>query len=163
MQCLAAHHSTLENLGLSHNDDYPYGNGDNDGLSDAPTPYSFTQFEAPKRLKVAPVFVCGDRGLYNQAKYTEATRRNMLWKALPRDIEELWLTRAEHREFLERDRPPYFIPDCLLPALESLLDQKAGGFPKLNPIIIQFSLLTWEIPWLDALALFCHRAVAMGI
>jgi hypothetical protein len=163
MQCLVAHHSTLENLGLSHNDDYPYGNGDNDSPSDAPTPYSFTQFEALKRLKVSPVFVWDNRGLYNQAKYTEATRRNMLWKGPPKGIEELWLTRGEHREFLERDMPPYFIPDCLLPALESLLDHKAEGFPKLNRIIIQFSLLTWEIPWLDALALLCHRAAAMGI
>jgi hypothetical protein len=163
MPCLAAHHNTLENLGLSHEYDASHGNDDGDARLYLPRPYSFTQFEALKRLKVAPVFVWDNEGLCNRAKYTEAATRIMLSKALPKGIEELWLTKANHKQFQEGDWSPYFIPDCLLPALEILLDHKAEDFPKLNRIVIQFTLIFWEIPWLDALALLCHRAVAMGI
>jgi hypothetical protein len=163
MQSLAAHHHTLENLGLSHEDLYPYEGVDGDYDFDRPFPCDFSHFEALRRLKVAPVFVWGHKGLHNRAKYTERATRNMLWKTLPKSIEELWLTRAHHEEFQDSDRPPYLIPDCLLPALDSLLEYKAEAFPKLNRVIIQFDLAAWKDDWLDALALFCQRAVAMGI
>ncbi|UPX09603.1 uncharacterized protein EKO05_0000290 [Ascochyta rabiei] len=86
MASLQLHHDTLESLGLSHEYYYPYEMGDE---SDKPSPCSFTPFVAIKRLKVAPVYVWGHLGFTDKARLKSLEAEEMLWKALPRNLEQL--------------------------------------------------------------------------
>jgi hypothetical protein len=162
MKSLSAHHSTLENLALSHEDFYPY-QFDND--YEKPWPCSFVPFKALKRLKVAPVYIWGHAGFNHQIELKKPTTKDMLWEALPKNIEELWITRAQMQE------PPSavdktsvrFEPDCLLPAIELVVQHKTIDFPKLTHLRIELPLKEWQDEWLVSLSLLCETASANGI
>lgn len=81
----------------------------------------------------------------------------MLWKALPESLEEVWLSRAH------QVHPPHiyaeeeWVPECLLPALDALLDHKAEACPKVNHLILAFPVSLWTNEWLDSLEVVCQR------
>ncbi|KAF1840636.1 uncharacterized protein K460DRAFT_410052 [Cucurbitaria berberidis CBS 394.84] len=122
MQSLEAHHNTLESLGLSHADFYPY-QFDND--HEKLFPVSFTQFKTLKHLKVAPVFIWGHTGFSQQ---------------------ELWITRAHQQSIADEGADVEFVPNCLIPALEHVIQRKVQVFPNLKSLRIEFPLLAWKIP-----------------
>jgi hypothetical protein len=158
MKTLEPHHDTLESLGLSHESDfYPYEMEDPD---DKPYPVSFTSFKALKHLKVAPVFIWGHDFLQNIWKMMSPEKTEMLWKALPEAIEQLWVTEAEN---YSDDAAIKLIPDCLLPALELVVEKKPHTFPKLSELRIQLPLMSWDNDWFDTLATLCTTADAKGI
>ncbi|OAK96542.1 hypothetical protein IQ06DRAFT_255913 [Phaeosphaeriaceae sp. SRC1lsM3a] len=157
MESLAIHHDTLENLGLSHEDFYPYQFV---GNADITTPCTFIEFTALKRLKVAPVYVWGHEGFTNSASLGRAVSKEVLWQALPRNLEELWITRAEHQA---EDSEIRFEPACLLPALDCVVRHKTEAYPKLSHLRVEFPPKNWQTEWLDELASICERARTYGI
>jgi hypothetical protein len=160
MENLSAHRDSLEELCLSHEEYYPYENASDD---DKPYAVSFVPFTVLKRLKVAPVFIWGDTILQDEKVWTSHATHEMLWKALPRDLEEFWIERTEQQAY-SNDDAASFIPDCILPALHLLVQQKAGeALPQLKTLRIEFPLLRWEYVLLDALASLCAAAKAQGI
>lgn len=160
MKSLEAHHNTLESLGLSHEDFYPFQYEDS---GDKPYSVSFKPFKVLKRLKVAPVYIWGHERFTNKDMLTRQDTKEMLYKALPDSIEELWITRAESQISNRDGTIVHFIPDCLLPALELVIQEKLQSFPKLSHLRIEFPLMQWESAWLDALGSICRRADANGI
>jgi hypothetical protein len=54
--------------------------------------------------------------------------RNAL-EALPVTLEDLWLARAKQRVPSSGDATAEFVPDCLLPALELVLQRRNEAFP----------------------------------
>jgi hypothetical protein len=162
MQSLSQYHGTLENLALSHEDFYPYQFGN---VNEKPYPCSFAQFKALKRLKVAPVYIWGHDTLTEEERLKKQATKEMLWKALPAGLEELWITRAQDQESGRRNehtKAP-FVLECLLPALEYLIRNKAEAFPKLARLRIEFPTRVWEQDWVDVLAAICARAIAADI
>tara|TARA_R110002003_G_scaffold48_21_gene4142 strand:- start:1371 stop:2858 length:1488 start_codon:yes stop_codon:yes gene_type:complete len=159
MTSLVSHHSTLETLGLSHEYYYPY---EPDDMINKPYPCSFTAFTALKRLKVAPVYVWGHRGFTEKASLVNAETKEMLWNALPKSLEELWISRALHQEFRD-DASVRFVPDCLLPALDLVVQNKSQAFPKLEHLRIELPPMVWQDEWFDTLASLCRIAAANGI
>jgi hypothetical protein len=87
----------------------------------------------------------------------------MLWKALPESLEELWLARAHQvhppHDYTEAE----WVPDCLLPALDYLLDHKTEAYPRLNHLIMEIPVSLWRNEWLDSLEAVCKRARASDI
>jgi hypothetical protein len=160
---MQAHHQTLENLCLSHEDFYPH-QFDND--DDKPYPCDFKPFTALKRLKVAPVYIWGHEGFTNQTSLTDRTRTEMLWKALPENLEQLWICRAESQEPSQNANDGAalrFEADCLLPALYSVLQHKED-FPKFDDLRIEFPPGNWPKDEIfDGLESFCRRAESSGI
>ncbi|KAF2825816.1 hypothetical protein CC86DRAFT_351829 [Ophiobolus disseminans] len=163
MNSLQSHHQTLEALCLSHEDYYPY---DADNEFDKPYPCSFVPFVALKRLKVAPVYIWGHEGFTDKTKLQDPVTKEQLWKALPANLEELWITRAYHQEYQEfqsNDVGITFVPDCLLPSLELVLQNKLQSFGNLKHLRIELPLFKWEDEWFDALESLCRTAAANGI
>jgi hypothetical protein len=174
MKGLAPHHNTLENLGLSHEDFYPY-QFDND--SEQPYPCSFVQFKALKRLKVAPVYIWGHEGFNKQHELAKPSTKEILWQALPESLEELWITRALMQELPSNLHPDAqicqpndpgsdalrFEPACLLPALELVVQHKSDSLPKLSHLRIELPPLEWGDEWFDALSSLCATAIARGV
>lgn len=168
MQGLKAHQNTLEQLSLSVTESYPYKNSDAD-RTNKPSACSFTDFTALKRLKVAPAFIWGHEGYFDElaeveTDSTETWRLNQLWRALPASLEELWLTRAHPAcELPNGELPAYFVASVFLPSLDALLDRKDKVCPNLNRLVIQFPLRLWKKEWLRSLAVFCKKALKKGI
>jgi hypothetical protein len=162
MESLSAHHSTLENLALSHEDFYPY-QFDND--SEKPWPCSFVPFKALKRLKVAPVYIWGHEGFNHQTELKKSATKEMLWRALPENLEQLWITRAQMQEppSAVDDTTVLFEPDCLLPAIELVVQHKTKAFPKLTHLRVELPRKEWQDEWLVTLSLLCEAASANGI
>jgi hypothetical protein len=162
MKSLEKHHKLLESLGLSHEELYPYQFG-NDG--EKPYPVSFGPFRALKRLKVAPVYVWGHEGFNDEENLKKPETKKMLYEALPSSLEELWITRAESQTKNEDDAAVQFVPDCLLPALEIVVQEKSQSqsFPKLSQLRIELPLMDWRDQWFDALSSFCRKAVTNEI
>jgi hypothetical protein len=163
LKSLTAHHATLENLGLSHEDFYPYQFGNED---EQPWPCSFVHFTALKRLKVAPVYIWGHEGFNDQAELKRATTKEMLWKALSMTLEERWITRAQMQVEIPTAEEPeavHFESACLLPALELVIQHKSEAFPNLAHLRIEFPPEQWRDEWFDSLAILCDTASAHGI
>jgi hypothetical protein len=162
MQSLSQYHETLESLALSHEDFYPYQFGND---SEKPYPCSFVHFKILKRLKVAPVYIWGHDNMTDDTRLKKQATKEMLWKALPAGLEELWITRAQDQESGRNNEhtKATFIHECLLPALESVIQNKAEALPKLASLRIEFPAREWEHDWLNELAAFCGRAVAAEI
>jgi hypothetical protein len=160
MTSLVSHRGTLETLGLSHEYYYPY---ELDYRINKPYPCSFTAFTALKRLNVAPVYVWGHAGFTEKASLVNPETKEMLWKALPENLEELWISRAHHQEFRDNDATIRFVPDCLLPGLDLVVGNKNHAFPKLEHLRIELPPLVWKDEWFDTLASLCGNAAANGI
>jgi hypothetical protein len=111
MASLRPHHETLENLGLSHEAAYPHRFGPDSG--DEPYPCDFKPFEALKRLRVAPVYVWGHNGFNDPTDLVACTTKEVLWQALPSNLEQLWICRAESQNPPTDTTAPRFEPDCL--------------------------------------------------
>jgi hypothetical protein len=161
MQGLFPHRDTLESLCLSHEDFYPfeaYG-----GEPEKPYPCSFTPFTALKQLKVAPLYIWGNGGFNDSVELSRPETKQKLWKALPKNLEELWITRAQHQKVDGQDLAIEFVPDCLIPALELVVQNKEDSFPKLKELRIELPPFVWENDWLDSLASVCVVASGYGI
>lgn len=163
MTSLQPHHETLETLGLSHEDFYPYEGTDGDGSREKPYMCSFTPFSALKKLKVAPVFIWGHDGITRETQLNNSDTKHMLWKSLPAGLEELWITRAEPQMLREHPTTLRWIPECLIPALDLVVQHKDQAFKNLEHIRIELPLLVWKDEWFDILALFCRSATKDGI
>lgn len=159
MTSMRPHHDTLETLGLSHEDFYPYEMGHE---SDVPSACSFTSFVALKRLKVAPVFVWGHEGLTSEYELDRPQTKEMLWKALPGNLEDLWITRAHQQDVQRYDARDRFVPDCLLPALDLVVQNKPEAFAKLAHLRIELPPLMWKEEWFDTLDSVCRLAASYG-
>jgi hypothetical protein len=157
LESLAAHYNTLESLGFSHEQLYPHHIDQKEGFEGI----SFTCFTALKRLKVAPVYIWGHEGFPFEKYLKGSAKPDMLWESLPQSLEELWITRATQQSY--DDEKFGFAPDCLIPALELVVQHRSEAFPKLNRILIQIPLLGWKWDWLELLASFCTATVAIGI
>ncbi|KAL6703854.1 hypothetical protein ACN47E_008988 [Coniothyrium glycines] len=158
---LSAHFETLKHLCLSHEDDYPYKLGYD---ADKPVAVSFTQFHRLQRLKIAPVYVWGHEGVVVANEFRQSGAKDVLWRALPRSLQQLWVTRAMQ----PFPSPAWavdvnFVPDCLLPALHCVVERKREMFPDLTSLRIEFSIREWKEEWLDMLAAFCEKAAANDI
>jgi hypothetical protein len=166
VKSLEAHYKTLKSLGFTHEEFYPYQFDPDTSFGEAgdkPFAVSFTCFETLKRLKVAPVFVWGHAGLQSQERFMQSQTREMLWKALPASLEELWIARAVDERPKDEAGLAHFAPDCLLPALDLMLEHRSESFPNLSRILLQTSVGNWRDAWLDVLCDFCARAEAQGI
>jgi hypothetical protein len=139
MDSLRAHHETPDNLASSHEYFYPHEFGD---IGDKPYPCDFKPFTALKRLRVAPVYVWGHDGFNNPASLAARTTNGVLWQALPPNLEQLWICRAEPQGTQEEKRVLCVEPDSLLPALHLFLDHKAD-FPKLDEVSLEFNPVSW--------------------
>jgi hypothetical protein len=160
MQSLEAHHATLESLGLSHTF-YPFWYRLE---GDKPYAVSFTPFTALRRLKVAPVFIWGHDGLQPASDFKRSESRDMLWKALPGNLEQLWIARAEHQHKEPTgEAQQHFIADCLLPSIERLVHQKAIAFPQLKELRVEIPPRRWKPEWFESLAAVCTTAEEHGI
>jgi hypothetical protein len=161
MESLEPHHDTLEYLGLSHESDfYPF---DLDDPDDESHPVCFTPFKALKYLKVAPVFIWGDEGLEDITKTRRPENLEIFWKALPASLEDLWLTNAEQVTRSKDGAAGKFVPDCLLPALELIVQKKSEAFPNLRRLRIEFELKSWQSDFFETLAFLVKVANADGI
>lgn len=165
MASLLVHKDTLERLGLSHEDFYPYQFSDyTDSSYDLPTACSFKPFTALKRLKVAPVYIWGHHGFTSGQKLRDATTKGILWQALPISLEELWITRAVHQDREDKDKDSAcFVPKCFIPSLQLLIQKKPEAFPRLSSLRLEFSFLKWKDEWLDDLVSLCDQAAANGM
>jgi len=157
MMSLEPHYETLECLGLSHEEFYPYQFTNDNEEAD---PVSLRCFKSLKRLKIAPVFIFGHDG-FTESELRKDSTKEMLWKALPHTLEELWISRAQGQEE-EKDATVKFVPDCFIPAL-NLLVVNRESFPLLTQFRIDLPIKDWEVDWLDQLASFCHFAENNGI
>ncbi|KAF2795705.1 hypothetical protein K505DRAFT_301680 [Melanomma pulvis-pyrius CBS 109.77] len=155
MKSLEPHHETLECLGLSHEDFYPYEFEDE---AEKPSSVSFHQFKALRKLKIAPMYIWGHGGFTIEEDLMNPATRHMLWEALPETLEELWITRAHPQDELEEEPRVSFVPDCLIPALELVVQYKADRYPYLSHLRIEVSLVDWKEEWLDQLESFCKGA-----
>jgi hypothetical protein len=68
----------------------------------------------------------------------------MLWSALPRNLEDLRITRAQNQEQRLRNGITTFVPTYLLPALNLVITNKPQAFPKLQHLRIEFPYLEWN-------------------
>jgi hypothetical protein len=159
MRNLRAHHNTLLSLGLSHEDYYPYA----DNSDEKPYPVTFKPFKALIRLKAAPVYIWGHDGMCDRDSWIKPTTQRMLLEALPRNLEELWITRAEPQDPMSHSASAQFIPDCLLPALQLVIQRKSASLPKLSRLRMEFSLSSWRSGWLDPLVSLCIGAEANDV
>jgi hypothetical protein len=105
------------------------------------------------------MYIFGHHGFSN--KCSESTRE-MLWKALPESLEELWVTRAYDPRGMKNCPSPGFVPDCLLPAL-TLFIQNHRSYSSLARFRMDFESDDWDADWFDPLAMFCQSAVIHGI
>jgi hypothetical protein len=161
MASLQVHRDTLDSLGLSHEQSYPYQYGDD---LEEPYPVILKPFKALTRLKIAPVYIWGDANLQDHNSWTKPATKRMLCEALPENLRELWITRAEPQGSQNpNDAAAQFIPGCLLPALQLVIQRKSQICPKLNHVRIEFPLMDWENEWIRLLALFCAEAEANEI
>lgn len=162
MTSLQLHHDTLESLSISHEDYYPYQDSDGDG-PDKPYPCSFTPFSTLKHLKVAPVFIWGHNGITREADLNDPHTKHMLWKALPEKLEQIWITRAEPQMLREHSTAIRWIPECLFPALDLVIQHKRKTFESLDHVRIELPLLVWKDEWFDILDSFCKTAADEGV
>ncbi|OAL02665.1 hypothetical protein IQ06DRAFT_118992 [Phaeosphaeriaceae sp. SRC1lsM3a] len=160
MDGLAAHCRTLVNISLTYASVYPYFIGEDDRIG-MPAACSFVRFEALRSLKIAPAFLWGIDRLHDVSPHGDAAGRDMLWKALPQGLVELWILKPGEKEEPD-DISPYFIPELLLPALAVLVEQKEQTFSNLDRLYIDLYLPEWELDWLNTLASICQRAVVAG-
>jgi hypothetical protein len=156
MKSMEPHYETLECLGLSHEEFYPY---QFDNEAERPDPVSMQCFKSLKQLKVAPVYIFGHEG-FNEDRFTQNSTKEMLWKALPGTLEELWITRAQGQG--ESAATAKFVPTCLIPAM-NLVIQNRGCYSRLSQIRIELPIEDWTADWLDQLVSFCHYAEINGI
>lgn len=163
MTSLQAHHKTLESLGLSHEDFYPH-QFDND--EEEPYSCDFTPFIALKRLKVAPCYIWGHEGFTDDTELSLPETKEMLWKTLPPNLEQLWICRADPQVAQwdgADDGEPHFEYDCFLPALHLVLEHM-DRYTRLKNIRIEFSPLAWpKNATYDNLAAFCQSAESDGV
>lgn len=163
MTSLQGHRETLESLGLSHEEFYPH-QFDND--DEEPYSCDFKPFTALKRLKVAPCYIWGHTGFTDETELSKPATKEMLWKTLPPNVEQLWICRAESQVPQWNgidDGKPHFEYDCLLPAL-SLVAEHREEYPKLSNIRIEFPPLAWPTnATFENLAAFCQSAERDGI
>ncbi|KAF2709721.1 hypothetical protein K504DRAFT_467672 [Pleomassaria siparia CBS 279.74] len=160
MKALEPHYNTLECLGFSHEACYPY-QFDND--HEYPSSMSYRCFKALKKLKVAPAYIFGHDGITNDEEVKKPSTRELLWKALPETLEELWITRADNRVEDMGEPTVCFIPDCLIPALELVVQHRAEATPGLRRLRIEFQLIDWRVEWMGPLASLCVYAEESGI
>jgi hypothetical protein len=160
MASLESHHTTLKSLSLSHEAHYPYQYG-----NDSSQPYacSFTPFTVLERLRIAPVYVWGHDGLTEEVSLKSPTTKEILWKALPNNLVELWITRAHCQALRGNDATIGFVPECLIPALELVNQNKREAFPKLERLCIELPLMVWKTEWFDVLASLCRSTSSNGI
>ncbi|KAJ4312965.1 hypothetical protein N0V94_007173 [Neodidymelliopsis sp. IMI 364377] len=105
-----------------------------------------------------------DHGLRLASGFKRSEIRNMLWKALPVNLEQLWIARAEHQHKEPTgEAQQHFIPDCLLPAIECLVHQKAIVFPQLKELRVEIPPRRWKPEWFESLAAICTTAEVHGI
>ena len=156
MQGLLPHRHTLESLCLSYENVYPFQFGSDD--TEKPYPCSFTPFTGLKRLKVTPCHIWGHDGLTDSAELNRPEMKQMLWQALPENLEELWITRAEHQQADRQESAMDFVPKCLIPALEIAIRKKRESFAKLKELRIDLPPFVWENGWLESLASVCELA-----
>jgi hypothetical protein len=104
----------------------------------------------------------GHNILHNHSLLGDPATATLLWQSLPKNPEELWITRAQSTE-AAYDAEVAFEPACLLPALDLVVQHKAEAFPKLSRLRVQFQPTNWKMEWLDSLASVCGRAEANGI
>lgn len=162
MRDLEVHQSTLKVLTLSHEWMYPYQS--DDGADDGAGPVSFTSFTAMTQLKVAPVWIWGDKRLRFSRDFRCPETVDMLWQALPESLQELWITRAEDPlSHPEDTSAACFVPDCLLPSLQKLFSEKPKQFPSLERFCIEFPPQEWKVEWFDDLAALCVEAMENGV
>lgn len=159
MDTLAEHHDTLENLCLSHEDYYPY---QNENSADETSPCNFTCFTGLKRLKVAPAYIWGHDGFTSNAALSLPITKGVLRQILPENLEQLWITKAQ-QQMPPEEPAAVFERDCLLPALDLVIQHKTQSHPKLSHLCIEFSIKKWELEWLNTLATVCERAQVKGI
>lgn len=141
---LEPHYDTLESLDLSHENLYPHHDYDMNDDSE-PQPISFRMFKNLKRLKVAPVYIWGHEGIMIEAEFKPPGSKFMLRDALPQQLEELWVVRADIE-----DREAAFIPTTLIPALNVLVEDR-DACPELSQICIRFESEGWDAAWLEEL------------
>ncbi|KAL5115788.1 hypothetical protein ACEQ8H_006283 [Pleosporales sp. CAS-2024a] len=160
MESLRAHHASLQALGLSHEEFYPH-QFDNEG--EELFACDFKPFTALISLKVAPCYIWGHEGFTDETELENPATKEMLWKTLPPNLEQLWICRAESQT--ERwsgidDGKPHFEYDCLLPALHLVVEHKVN-YPKLSTIYIELAPLKWpKNAKFDNLASFSGLAIA---
>ncbi|KAH7078633.1 hypothetical protein BKA63DRAFT_465133 [Paraphoma chrysanthemicola] len=164
LSSLQSQFMTLEALGLTHEDLYPYQFG-SDG--DDPCAISLTSFNALRRLKIAPVYIWGNDIFRDEEAVQSPRTKDMLWQALPPSLEQLWITRAQCQNPVTLEDGPHdelpFIPLCLLPALEIVIKRRPDSFPNLVDLRIEFPPSAWEPEWFADLASVCDAAEAAGI
>jgi hypothetical protein len=161
MASLRIHRNTLDSLGLSHEEFYPYQFGNDD---EEPYPVTLKPFKALTRLKIAPVYIWGDANLQDHESWTKPGIQKMLCEALPESLQQLWITRAEPQHSSNPDNAAvHFIPGCLLTALQLVIQQKSQICPKLSELRVEFPLMNWEYDWISLLASVCAEAEASGI
>ncbi|OAL07664.1 hypothetical protein IQ06DRAFT_13726 [Phaeosphaeriaceae sp. SRC1lsM3a] len=163
MTSLQDHRETLESLGLSHEDIYPHQAVNDD---EELYPCDFRPFTALRRLKIAPCYIWGHSGVTEETELSKPTTKEMLWKTLPPNLEQLWICRAESPvsqwDGID-DGKPHFEYDCLLSALSLVIEHKEE-YPKLSNIRIEFSPLAWPTnATFENLAAFCQSAERDGI
>lgn len=155
MDSLSPHYETLECLELSHEDFYPY-QFDND--AEEPYPVSFKSFKSLKKLKVAPVYIWGDKVLQKEDPELGIGQCHMLRNALPPTLEELWITRMD-----TPDRNTEYIPKIVIPALHLVLEHLEESFPHLTSIYCTFFRKKQSFEWLEDLQSFSVVARNHGV
>ncbi|KAF1949825.1 hypothetical protein CC80DRAFT_367769, partial [Byssothecium circinans] len=158
MESLQPHYETLECLGLTHEVHFPYPYDDETG---DPAPLSFRCFKMLKQLKLAPTSIWGGDGFGIMQNLWHPATKEFLWKALPETLQELWITRANGQGEYKKATTK-FVPDCLIPALY-LLVQNRASYPLLDQLRIDFPISKWEADWLDQLDTFTQFAENNGI
>jgi hypothetical protein len=161
VQSLAPHYDTLQCLELSFDEHEPihhWGTTIN-------APLSFRCFQNLKKLKVAPTFIWSHDELCHKTLCKQPSTRQMLWKALPETLEELWITRMNLRSNPRTDH----ITSLLVPALYILLENQ-DSFPLLTQLCFTFSASHWsehrewvDLGWLSDLYSFSIMAEQKGI
>jgi hypothetical protein len=158
MEGFEAHHNTLESLTLNHRNYF------GSTLEELPSNIqkscgrSFVGSSALRCLKVAPVFIWGQQDLpVDLERRNNPKQPETLWRALPRTLEELWITNTNgfgvhpvtETPEEEKDR---FIADDLIPALASAIENKPEAYPNLGRFTLQIQIQDWKMEWLNALA-----------
>jgi hypothetical protein len=169
MEGFEAHYNTLESLTLNHEHNL-YS-----ALEELPSSLqkscgrSFVSFNALRCLKVAPVFIWGQQDLPVDLEYKNNPKEpETLWRALPRTLEELWITNTNgfgvypvtEKPEEEKDR---FIAYDLVPALASAIENKPEAYPKLGRFTLQIQIQDWKMEWLTALASTLIKMEESGI
>jgi hypothetical protein len=166
MPTLGPIRDTLETLELGHQEINESGLSYiwDGSLLSMPIAVCFASFQSLRRLKVAPVFIWGHAGFPTEGGLQRSRWRDMLWKAFPKTLEELWLTKSHYKPFpCEGEAGTDFVPHLLIPALHCILRRRSESFPYLRSMRLEFPPCGWKNEWLDLLADFCQAAMTEGV